>query len=122
MHSAQIIAFRPPALPLIGYRVDLHEFENQAIVILFQNRAIANQTPFREQADANAYARELAENHGCSVIHHNHRAVPTFSNSRTPQKSADFTRPVAPASTTPCDCLSCQTGRTDYPCLIEDEK
>lgn len=20
----------------------------------------------------------------------------------------------------PCDCLSCQTGRPDYPCLIED--
>ncbi len=21
---------------------------------------------------------------------------------------------------TPCECLSCQTGRPDYPCLIED--
>lgn len=22
----------------------------------------------------------------------------------------------------PCDCLSCQAGRPDYPCLIEDEQ
>lgn len=21
----------------------------------------------------------------------------------------------------PCDCLSCQTGRPDYPCLIEED-
>ena len=22
----------------------------------------------------------------------------------------------------PCDCLSCQTGRPDYPCLIEEDQ
>lgn len=22
----------------------------------------------------------------------------------------------------PCDCLSCQVGRPDYPCLIEEEQ
>lgn len=48
--------------------------------------------------------------------------VSALSTSRKPQKSAVFTRPVALASITPCDCLSCQTGRPDYPCLIEDEQ
>ncbi|MFC3442755.1 hypothetical protein ACFOKF_16390 [Sphingobium rhizovicinum] len=47
--------------------------------------------------------------------------APLLSTSRTPQKSAVFTRPVALASTTPCDCLSCQTGRPDYPCLLEGD-
>lgn len=27
---------------------------------------------------------------------------------------------AADYSTAPCDCLSCQTGRPDYPCLLED--
>lgn len=47
-------------------------------------------------------------------------AIAAFSTSRMSQKSAVFTLPVSLASTTPCDCLSCQTGRPDYPCLIED--
>lgn len=48
--------------------------------------------------------------------------VSALSTSRKPQKSAVFTRPVALASATPCDCLSCQTGRPDYPCLIEENE
>lgn len=74
MHSAAIIPFRPAALPAIGYRVDVHLFDGQALVILFQHRTIASQKGFEATADANAYARELADDHGCSVIHHDHRA------------------------------------------------
>lgn len=103
MHSAAIIPFRPPALPALGFRVDVQEFDHQAIVILFQNRTIASQTPFRDRAAANQYARELACDHRCSVVHHRHLNL----------------RHHAANS---CDCLSCQTARPDYPCLIEDDQ
>jgi hypothetical protein len=99
MSEATIIPFRPTALPAIGYRVDVHTFDHLVIVMLFQNRTIASQTPFSAVPDAEAYARELADEHRCAVIHHNHRIRAH------------------------CDCLSCASDMKGiYPCLIEEEK
>lgn len=39
-----------------------------------------------------------------------------MQNEPAPLRQPDKIRPLAP-----CDCLSCQTGRPDYSCLIEDE-
>lgn len=76
MHSAAaVVPFRPAALPAIGYRVDVHEFGYITMVVLFQHRLIASQRTFDQPADATAYARQLAGEHGCPVIHHNHRGA-----------------------------------------------
>jgi hypothetical protein len=68
----KIVAFRPAALPAVGFRVDIHDFGNLWLVLLFQHRAIASQTIFTEKAEAESYARDLAADHGCISIHHNH--------------------------------------------------
>lgn len=70
--SSNVVAFRPAPLPALGYRVDVHDFGNQWHVLLFQNRAIASQANFASKADAERYARGLAQDHRCIVIHHKH--------------------------------------------------
>jgi hypothetical protein len=72
-----VVPFRPAALPALGYRVDVHQHGAVTLVILFQNRLIAYQRTFGSSEDAEAFARDLAADHRCAVIHHtpNHRKV-----------------------------------------------
>lgn len=67
-----IIPFRPAALPAVGFRVDMHDFADSWHVLLFQNRVVASQRGFTVKREADEYARALADDHRCAVIHHNH--------------------------------------------------
>lgn len=66
----EIIPFRPAALRAKGHRVDLHDFVRIWLVVLWEGRALAIQREFAERDDAETYARNLAREFDCSLIHH----------------------------------------------------
>lgn len=53
-----------------GRRVDLHDFVRVWLVVLWEGRALAIQREFADKGQAEIYARDLAREFDCSLIHH----------------------------------------------------
>lgn len=69
-----VVEPRPAGSRLGRYRVDLHEFDQSAHVIVRRGRAIASHRDFDAIMTAVTYARGVADAHECPLIRLNHQS------------------------------------------------